>query len=217
VKSIRVVLVDDHTLVRSGIRALLEKLPGVSVVAEASDGETAIELVQQHDPHVVLMDIAMPGMNGLDATAAIARVHPESRVIILSMYSNEEYVLRSVRCGAAGYLLKDAAIIELDLALKAVVRGETYFTPAASKQVVSDYVRRVGAEQNLLERLTRRQQEILRLIAEGRSTKSIAHSLGISIKTVEAHRSQLMDRLDIHDVAGLVRYAIRAGLVTPDE
>jgi len=138
-------------------------------------------------------------------------------VIILSMHANEEYVLQALRAGAAGYVLKDSGVSELELALKSVSRGETYLSPAVSKHVVADYVRRVGGESNSLEQLTPRQREILQLLAEGRSMKEIAQLLFISIKTVETHRAQLMERLDIHDVPGLVRYAIRIGLVTPDE
>jgi DNA-binding NarL/FixJ family response regulator len=169
------------------------------------------------------MDVAMPGLNGLEATARLRKEFPSIRVLILSMYSNEEYVIQSLRAGASGYLLKDAATTELDLAIKAIARGETYLSPAISKVVVTDYVRRVGgdgAESNAdpspYERLTPRQREILQLIAEGYTTKEIAHMLNISAKTVETHRMQLMDQLDIHDVAGLVRYAIRKGLVTTD-
>lgn len=213
---IRVLLVDNHTLVRAGLRALLQSLDDIEVVAEANDGREALRLVESHQPDVVLMDVAMPEMNGLEATARVVKEFPQVRVIILSMHANEEYVLQALRTGAVGYVLKDSGVSELELALKAISRGETYLSPAVSKHVVADYVRRVGGESNPLEQLTPRQREILQLLAEGRSTKEIAQLLYISIKTVETHRSQLMERLNIHDVAGLVRYAIRVGLVTPD-
>jgi DNA-binding NarL/FixJ family response regulator len=214
---IRVLLADDHALVRAGIRALVQNLAGVEVVAEAVDGREALALVKQHDPDVVLMDISMAGLNGLEAAARMAKDHPNTRVIILSAHSNEEYVCQALRAGAAGYLLKDAGTAELDLAVKAVARGETYLSPAVSKHVIADYMRRVGGESGSLELLTPRQREILQLIAEGQTTKQIANTLHISVKTVETHRMQLMERLDIHDVPGLVRFAIRMRLVQPEQ
>jgi DNA-binding NarL/FixJ family response regulator len=215
VKTVRVLLADDHTLVRAGIRALLDKLPEVQVVAEATDGRAALNLVKTHQPHVVLMDIAMPGLNGLEATRRMVKEFPGTNVLILSMHASEEYVWQALRGGAAGYLLKGAELAELALAIKAVTSGETYLSPPISKQIIRDYVRRVGGEETLLERLTPRQREILQLIAEGTTTKNIGMALKISVKTVETHRAQLMERLDIHDVAGLVRYAIKIGLVQP--
>jgi DNA-binding NarL/FixJ family response regulator len=211
----RILLADDHRLVRAGIRSLVEKIPGVDVVAEASDGREAIELVRKHLPKIVLMDIAMRGLNGLDAAARIAKNFPSVKVIMLSGYSNEEYVLQALRSGASGYLLKDAALEELRLALAAVGRDETFISPAVSRAVINSYLAHTNAAPSLLETLTSRQREILQLIAEGKSTKEIAFLLNLSIKTVEAHRSQIMNRLDIHDVSGLVRFAIRAGLVSP--
>jgi DNA-binding NarL/FixJ family response regulator len=216
VDNTRVLLVDDHTLVRAGIRSLLEKMPEVEVVAEAGDGRTALGLIQTYSPNLVLMDIAMSELNGLQATERIAREFPAVRVIILSMHANEEYVLQALRSGAAGYLLKDAATVELELAITAVMRGETYLSPAISKNVIEQYLARLKGEQTPAQNLTPRQREILQLIAEGKSTKEIAFVLGISIKTVEAHRSQLMDRLGIHDVAGLVRHAIRIGMISAE-
>jgi DNA-binding NarL/FixJ family response regulator len=213
---IRVLLADDHALVRAGFRALLQSIPDMQVVAEASDGYEALRLVAEHQPSVVLMDIAMPGLNGLEAAARLAREFPHVRVIILSMHLSEEYVLQALHAGAAGYLLKDADAAELELALRAIVRGEVYLSPAVSKQVVADYIRRTGGESTSLEGLTPRQREVLQLIAEGHTTKEIAQRLDVSVKTVDTHRTQLMERLDIHDVAGLVRYAIRMGLVNPD-
>jgi DNA-binding NarL/FixJ family response regulator len=220
-RDIRVLLADDHALVRAGIRVLLESLEGIQVLAEADDGREALKLVEIHRPDLVMMDIAMSGLNGLEATKRISRDYPETRIIILSMHANEEYVLQSLRAGASGYLLKDAGTAELEIAIKAVANGETYLSPPVSKHVISDYVRRVsGREQqgsSRLDRLTLRQREILQLIAEGQTTQEIARMLNIGVKTVETHRMQLMERLDIHDVAGLVRYAIRVGLISVDE
>ncbi|MBI3330371.1 MAG: response regulator transcription factor [Nitrospinae bacterium] len=210
----RVILAEDHTLVRAGIRALLENLAGIEVVGEAGDGYEALRLIALHQPDVVVMDIGMPKLNGLEATARVARDYPKTRVIILSMHLNEEYVLRALHAGAAGYLLKDAGTAELELALKAVAGGDTYLSPPVSKRVISSYVRRVERLVDPLERLTPRQREILQLIAEGHTAKNIAQLLNVSQNTVETHRAQLMERLDIHDVAGLVRYAMRRGLVT---
>jgi DNA-binding NarL/FixJ family response regulator len=214
--TIRVLLADDHRLVRAGLRALLQSLEGVQVVAEAGNGYEALKLAEQHQPDIVIMDIGMEGLNGLEAAARLAKFTPAPRVIILSMHANEEYVRRSLQAGAAGYLLKGAEPAELELALQAVMRGETYLTPAVSKQVVQDYLQGGGVKSDPLRDLTPRQREVLQLIAEGNSTKEIASKLNLSIKTVETHRGELMNRLDIHDVAGLVRYAIRTGLVTPD-
>jgi DNA-binding NarL/FixJ family response regulator len=215
-RPIRVLLVDDHALVRAGISALLKSLAGIEVVAEAADGREALALVKAQRPDLVLMDISMAGLNGLEAAARIVKEYPEVRVLMLSAHAKEEYVRRALCAGAAGYLLKEGGVFELELAVRAVARGETYLSPAISKQVITDYVRHAGAEANPLDLLTPRQREILQLIAEGQSTKEIARLLHLSVKTVETHRTQLMERLDIHDVAGLVRCAIRAGLLHPD-
>jgi DNA-binding NarL/FixJ family response regulator len=214
--TIRILLADDHTLLRAGIRSLLEKMAGVEVVAEAADGREALDLVKTHQPNMVLMDIAMAGLNGLDATARIVREFPNVRVIILSMHANEEYVLQTLRSGASGYLLKDAATAELELAIQAVARKDTYLSPAISRRVIEDYVGRTSGLKGPSEQLTPRQREILQLIAEGKSTKEIAFLLKLSVKTVETHRAQLMDRLGVHDVPGLVRQAMRMGLVPPE-
>ena len=212
---IRLLLADDHTLVRAGLRALLQNVAGVQVIAEACNGREALRLVEEKRPEVVLMDIQMADMNGLEAAGRIVREHPSVRVIILSMHATEEYVVQALRAGASGYLLKNAGASELDTAITTVARGETFLSSAIARQV-SDYIRRVGQEPTTLDRLTPRQREILQLIAEGNTTKKIAQILSISVKTVETHRSQLMEQLDIHDVAGLVRYAIRMGLVAPE-
>jgi len=217
VEPISVLLADDHNLVRAGIRALVEKLPEVSVVAEAKDGREALRLVRDSNPDLVLMDIAMPGLNGLEATARISREFPSIRVIILSMYANDEYVREAINAGAYGYLVKRSAATELERAITAVARGEKYFSPLVSARVNRDSGGRLTVDRGWIERLTPRQREILQLIAERHSTKDIASILNISIKTVETHRAQLMERLDIHDVPGLVRFAIRSGLVSLDE
>lgn len=215
-KPLRIVLADDHKLVRAGLRSLLQQMPGVTVVGEAQDGREALDLVAEHRPDVVLMDITMAGLNGLEAALQIKKEHPQIRVIMLSMHASEEYVLQALHAGASGYLLKDSAPLELEFALAAVSRGETYLSPPISKQVVDSYMQRVGGARPQAT-LTGRQREILQLIAEGNSTKEIAHRLKLSIKTVETHRAQLMERLAIYDVPGLVRYAIRHGLVSADK
>lgn len=214
--TLRILIADDHTLVRAGFRSLLAQLPDCAVIAEVGDGREALRLVAQLQPDVVLMDVKMPTLNGLEATARISREHPSVRVVILSMYTNEEYVLQALRAGAMGYLLKDAAIAELQLAIQAAARGEMYLSPSISKRVLQDYIQLVGNGGGMLDALTSRQREVLQLIAEGRTMKEIALALQISVKTAESHRAQLMERLDIHDVTGLVRFAIRAGLVTPE-
>lgn len=212
---LRVLLVDDHALVRAGMRALLQELADVEVVAEASDGAQALQIAEREQPDVVLMDIAMKGMNGLEAAAKLRERQPGVKVVILSMHTSEEYVLLALRAGAAAYLIKDSATAELGLALNSVMRGETYLSPAISRQVVDGYVQRVGAGAGA-DPLTQRQREVLKHIAEGRSTKEIAFELDLSVKTIETHRAQIMERLGIRDVAGLVRYAMRVGIVPPE-
>ena len=213
---IRVLLADDHALVRAGLRALLHSLDGIQVVAEAGSGDEAVDATQRHQPDVVLMDIAMPGLNGLDAAVRILKQCPSVRLIILSMYTNEDYVRQALSVGASGYLQKGADPAELELAIKAVMRNETYLTPAVSKQLVQDYLHHGGNKPVGVQELTPRQREILQLIAEGHSTKDMAQRLSVSVKTIETHRMEIMNRLGIHDVAGLVRYAIRIGLITSD-
>ena len=216
-KNLRILLAEDHALVRAGFRVLLQSLDGIQVVAEAENGAEALELTDRHRPDVVLMDIAMPGLNGLEAASRAAKIAPEVKIIILSMHANEEYVLQSLKAGAKGYLLKDAGLSELELALEAVASGKTFLSPAISKHLIDAYVGRTSPSQEMepFSLLTSRQREILQLIAEGCTTKEIARKLEMGVKTVETHRTQLMQRLDIHDLAGLVRYAIRCGLATP--
>jgi DNA-binding NarL/FixJ family response regulator len=213
--ALRILLVDDHALVRAGMRSLLRDLPEVEVVAEAADGAEALVAAERERPDVVLMDIAMKGMNGLEAAARMRERLPGVKVVILSMHTSEEYVLLALRAGAAAYLIKDSATSELELALKCVMRGETYLSPAISRQVVDGYVQRVGAGPGA-DPLTPRQRDVLKRMAEGRSTKEIAYDLNLSVKTVETHRAQIMERLGIRDVAGLVRYAMRTGLIPPE-
>jgi DNA-binding NarL/FixJ family response regulator len=214
-KHIRIVLGDDHTLVRAGIRALLEKMPGkMEVVGEAGDGRTAMDLVQQHRPHIVLLDITMPGLSGLEAAARIAKQFTDVRVIILSMHDNEEYYWRALKSGAAGYLLKKAAATELENALHQVMNGGIYLSQEISARLLKKFpAQGLAPQQSPYEQLTARQREILQLIAEGQNTKQIAELLQVSPKTVEYHRLKLMDRLNMHDIPGLVRFALRVGLI----
>jgi DNA-binding NarL/FixJ family response regulator len=216
VAKVRVLLVDDHALVRAGMKSLLHEIEGVEVVGEASEGAQALDLAAQARPDAVLLDIAMKGVNGLETAAQLHERFPEIKVLMLSMHAGEEYVLRALRAGAVAYLIKDSATAELELALRSAMRGETYLSPAISRQVVEGYVQRMGAGGADSTPLTPRQRDVLKRIAEGRSTKEIAFDLGLSVKTVETHRAQIMERLNIRDVAGLVRYALRTGLVSPE-
>ena len=216
IASIRVVLAEDHALVRAGMVRLLQDLPNVEVVAVAVDGREAVAHVEAYRPDVAILDITMPGLSGLNALARSVADHPSVRVIMLSMHDNEEYVGHALKAGAAGYLLKDSDPAELDLALRSVVRGGSYLTPAVSRHVIREYTHGGSREAGPYERLTPRQSEIIQLIAEGHRNAEIAAILSVSEKTIETHRTQLMTRLDIHDVAGLVWYAIRMGLVPAD-
>lgn len=213
-KPLRILLADDHALVRAGFSSLLEKL-GVQVVGEARDGLELLRLLPALKPDLVLMDIAMPELNGLETTLRVTQEHPDVRVIILSMHATAEYARRAIRAGAAGYLLKDASAAELDLALQAVARGETFLSPRVAKLIVADYASNLPATP--LDKLTPRQREILQLIAAGYSRKEIAARLSISAKTFDTYRAQLMEQLDIHDIPGLVRFAASAGLGSADE
>lgn len=221
---VRIVLADDHNIVRAGVRALLDNIPEMRVVAETGNGREALDLIRKHKPDVVLLDIAMPELNGLEVTQIVSKEFPPIKIIILSMHKSDEYVLQALRFGASGYLLKDTAANELELAINAVMKGEKYLAPFVSKSVIENLLTRIdikdsSAEINKLplEKLTPRQREILQLIAEGNSTKEIAFKLNVSIKTVEAHRKQLMDRLHIYDIAGLVRYAMKVGIISNEK
>jgi len=216
-KFVHVILADDHTLIRAGVRALLEKLPEVKVVGEAGDGREVLNLVKTHQPDVVLMDIAMPGLNGLEAAERMVREFPDVRIIILSMHDSEEYVLRALKAGVAGYLLKKAATAELETALQRVIQGQIYLSREISAKFQQKFPLQVMVDRkNPLELLTGRQREILQLIAEGQNTKEIAEILKVSPKTVEYHRMKLMASLNVHDIPGLVRFALRVGLI-PEE
>jgi DNA-binding NarL/FixJ family response regulator len=211
----RVLLADDHRLVRGGFRSLLEACSSIKVVAEAEDGRDAVKQVQRHRPDIVIMDVGMPNLNGVEALIRIKKEFPGTKVLIVSMHSDEEGIVRALRAGASGYVLKDAAVAELELAVQSVAAGRTFLGPSISRNVVNRYLKGLGDSPSVLEQLTERQRETLQLIAEGKSTKEIAFELGLSAKTVETHRERLMERLNIRDVAGLVRYAIRSGLISP--
>jgi DNA-binding NarL/FixJ family response regulator len=212
-----VVLADDHPIVRAGIRAELEKIPDVRVAAEAEDGRQALEMIKLHQPNVVFMDISMRGLNGLEATARITREYPRVRVVILSMHQNEEYFWQALKAGASGYLLKKAATTELASALRRVAAGEIYLTREISNRLVKKLpLQHLSHQKTPLEKLTDRQREILQLIAEGQTTKAIALILKVSPKTVEYHRAKLMERLNIFDVPGLVRFALQSGLIAQE-
>jgi DNA-binding NarL/FixJ family response regulator len=216
----RVLLADDHHLVRAGIRALLESLPDVEVVAEAGDGQEALAALAKTRPDIALVDISMPGLNGLELASRALREVPETRVVILSVHGDASHVAQALRLGAKGYLVKDAAADELPIVVRSVMRGETYLSPSISRHVVDGFLARGKAPDSESpaagDVLTPRQRETLQLVAEGRSTKEIAQILDLSVKTVETHRAQIMERLGIRDLAGLVRYAVRAGLVSSD-
>jgi DNA-binding NarL/FixJ family response regulator len=212
---IRIILADNHPIVRAGIRAELERMQGVEVVGEANDGREAVELVRTLKPTLVFMDITMPVLNGLEATERITRVWPQVRVIILSRHENEEYFWGALKRGASGYLLKRAAIAELESAVERVTKGEIYLSKEISAQLVKKFpTQQAALAKSPLEQLTDRQREILQLIAEGQTTKAIALILKVSPKTVEYHRAKLMERLNIFDIPGLVRFALREKMIS---
>jgi DNA-binding NarL/FixJ family response regulator len=218
VDSIKVLIVDDHDLVRAGIRSLLDKSVDIKVIGEAGDGREALRLIGELQPNVVLLDISLPELNGLEVALKVKHDYPSVRVLFLSMHDNEEYVAQALRIEAAGYVLKRATTGELEFAIRSANKGEMFLSPAISKKVLADYVdrldggRRKDPVDNAYKKLTPRHREILQLIAEGYSTKEIALKLGLSFNTVAVHRANIMDRLNIHDLAGLVRYAIQAGI-----
>ena len=212
----RILLADDHALVRAGIRALLESLPGVAVVGETGDGLEAVEFVRRDPPDAILLDITLPGLNGLEAAARIARLDVSTRVLMLSMHASAEYAARAFAAGASGYLNKDSAFDELATALDEVCAGRRYLCRALDADLVRQFERRAGTGESELDALTPRQRQILQLIVEGLGTRQMAERLFLSVKTIESHRMQMMQRLGIFDVPGLVRFAIRNGLIPPE-
>ena len=209
-----IVLADDHRLVREGLRRLIEERSDFRVVGEATTGQEAVELASRKKPDLVLMDISMPGLSGIEATRRICKGTNDTRVLILSMHANRSYVEEVLRAGASGYVLKDAASSDLIQAIDAVRGGDSFLSPGIAHQVVDAIANASERPAAALAQLTDREREVLTLIAEGLSSKQIAERLGVSLKTVESHRANLMDKLEIHKVSGLVRYAIRAGLVS---
>lgn len=215
---LRVLLVDDHALVRAGIRALIDAIENTTVVGEAGDAVEAMRIARERSPDIVLTDIAMQGASGLALAEQIAGELPQIRVILLSMHTDESYVQQALKIGAAGYIVKDAAATELVAALQAVATGGNYLSPSVSRQVMEGIGKQLAAGvSGPLADLTERQREILTLLAKGRATKQIAFDLGISVKTVETHRGQIMKRLGLSDLAALVRFAVREGLVSADD
>lgn len=221
VKPVRILLVEDHAMVRAGLAGVLRALPDVEVVAQAANGYEALSLIKESRPTLVMTDIAMPYLNGMEVLARIRKEHPEIRVLMLSMYTDEEHVRYALQLGAAGFVSKDSTPAELAMAITVVEQGNVYLSPKVTSVVMNEYLRNLQRgtpepapqERQPLVHLTPRQREILQLVAEGHSTKSIATLLKIKVKTAEVHRSQLMKRLDLHDTAGLVRYAVRHGIV----
>ena len=215
---IKVLLAEDHTIVRKGIRSLLDDEPTIDVVGEAEDGQEAVRQVESLHPDIVLMDITMPRLTGLEATRQIKKLFPEVKVLVLTIYTNEEYVLQLLRAGAAGYLIKQSAPAELLSAIHAVHRGDTFLSPSISRVIVQEYLRHTGGtfQDDSYDTLTVREREILQLVAEGHSNREIADNLHISIKTVGVHRVNLMDKLDIHSSTELIKYAIRKGIISLD-
>jgi DNA-binding NarL/FixJ family response regulator len=213
--SIKVLLVDDHAIIREGLRSLIEKQPGMEVIADTDDGRRAIGLVRECLPDIVLMDITMRGLNGIEATRQITAVSPAVKVIALSIHSQRRYVTDMLSAGASGYILKECLFDELVQAIRAVAAGGCYLSPKITDVVVNDYIKRLSAvADSPLEALTSREREVLQLVAEGKSTKQIALELHVSTKTIEANRRQIMDKLDIHSIAELTKYAVREGLTT---
>ncbi len=216
--SIRVLLADDHRIVRQGLRSLLSAQPGIVVVGETGDGYETVQLAESLQPDVVVMDISMPLLNGIEATRQIVSRTPEVAVVVLSMHGGDEYILQTLRAGAMGYVLKQSADTELMMAIRAAQRGESFLSPAIAQRVINNYLRQAEAPQtqDRYELLTEREREVLQLIAEGKSVREAADLLGISPRTVAKHKANLMVKLDIHHTAGLVRFAIRHGVVALD-
>ena len=213
---IRILLADDHTVMRAGLRLLLERQPDMVVVAEAADGRQALSLVESETPDVAVMDIAMPILNGIETTRQIAAKRPELPVVILSMHSDESYVMRALKAGAKAYLLKDSAEADLIRAVRAVREGKSFFSPAVSRMLLEDYVHQLQqrGEEDSYELLTTRERELLQLLAEGKSNKDVANLLNVSVYTVETHRGNMMEKLNLHTVPELILYAVRKGVIS---
>ena len=213
---IHILLADDHSVMRTGLRLVLERQADFQVVGEASDGREAIALAQQHRPEVVVMDVTMPNLNGIEAARQISSAQPETSIVMLSMHSDEAYVLRALKAGARGYLLKESAESDLIAAIRAVHSGKAFFSPAVSRMLVEDYIRQLQDREieDSYELLTTREREILQLIAEGRSNKEIAGILNLSLYTVETHRGNMMEKLNLHTVPELILYAVRKGVIS---
>lgn len=215
--SIRILIADDHTIVRQGIQKLLEAEDGIEVIGEASDGREAVAKCLELEPQLLLLDISMPGLNGLEAIRQIVRRSPKTRILVLSMHKNDAYVLEALRNGASGYLLKDSASEEIVTAIRAISRGESYLSPAISRLVIDDYLRlnRNGTDgkRTLYETLTNREREIFQLLAEGLKNHEVAERLHVSVKTVETHRAHIMEKLGLNNIAEMVKYAIEIGVV----
>ena len=215
--TISILLADDHKIIREGLRALIRQQKNMAVVAEAEDGREAVNLAREHGPDVVIMDVAMPGLNGMEATRQILSDVPDTRIIALSMHSDQRFVAEMLKAGARGYLLKDSAFEEMVMAVKEVMAGKTYLSPTVAGMVVDDYVRRISVPAGTdtsIPRLPPREREVLQMIAEGKSTKEVAAELTISVKTVETFRRQIMNKLDIHNIAELTKFALREGLTS---
>jgi DNA-binding NarL/FixJ family response regulator len=216
--AIRIILADDHQIIRQGLRSLVEQQPDMEVLAEAKEGRTAVELVQDLRPDVVIMDVAMPELNGVEATRKIIDQDQHLHVVALSMHKERQYVARMLEAGASGYLLKDCAFEELVDAIRTVVRGQTYLSPSIAGTVVDDYVRNMPREELAAQQeLTPREREVLQLMAEGQSTKEIARTLDVSVKTIETHRRNTMHKLEVDSVAELTKYAIREGITSLED
>jgi DNA-binding NarL/FixJ family response regulator len=211
--TIRLILADDHAIVRAGLKAILERQPDFTIAAEAADGRSLLQAAERLQPDVILLDIAMPELNGLEALPRLHACAPQARVIVLSMHNVEEYVARALKAGAISYLLKDAPEADLLAAIRAAAQGRRYLCAPLTEDVIAGYLARLGPEERLLDRLSPREREVLQLIAEGHSTVAIAGRLNLSPKTIETHRANLMDKLDIHDLPGLTRFALKNGVV----
>src|SRR5512140_2978684 len=211
----KILLADDHKIVRDGLRALIEKEPNMEVVAEACDGRTTVQKAKEFMPHIIIIDIAMPDLNGIEATRQIVTDIPGVKIIALSMHSDRRFVIRMLESGASGYLLKDSAFEELSMAIRTVLSGKIYLSPAIAGGVVENVMRNSSQKiSRTTAELTPREREVLQLLAEGRTTKKIASQLNVSVKTVETHRRQVMEKLDIHSVAELTKWAVREGLTS---